>query len=49
MKNRIENIAQEQEVAWGIIAQKIDENFAEIEEKIGDINSVLDDINGEEV
>lgn len=49
MKNRIENIAQEQEVAWGIIAQKIDENFAEIEEKIGDVNSVLDDINGEEV
>lgn len=49
MKNRIENIAQEQEVAWGIIAQKIDENFAEIEEKIGDVNSILDDINGEEV
>lgn len=49
MKNRIENIAQEQEVAWGYIAQKIDENFAEIEEKIGDVNSVLDDINGEEV
>lgn len=33
MKNIIENIAQEQDVAWGIIAQKIDENFAEIEEK----------------
>ena len=46
MKNIIENIAQEQDVAWGIIAQKIDENFAEIEEKIGDVNSVLDDING---
>lgn len=40
---------QDQEVAWGIIEQKIDENFAEIEEKIGDVNSVLDNINGEEV
>lgn len=49
MKNIIENITQDQEVAWGIIAQKIDENFAEIEEKIGDVNSVLDNINGEEV
>lgn len=49
MKNIIENIMQDQEVAWGIIEQKIDENFAEIEEKIGDVNSVLDNINGEEV
>ena len=49
MKNIIENIAQEQGVAWGIIAQKIDENFVNIEEKIGDVNLMLDDINGEEV
>lgn len=49
MQNIIENIAQEQDVAWGIIAQKIDENFAEIEGKISYVNSVLDDINGEEV
>lgn len=42
--NIIEDIAADNAVAWGTIAQKIDENFAEVEGALGNINTNLETI-----
>lgn len=40
MKNTIKDIAAESAVPWGTIAEKIDENFKELEESISEGNDV---------
>lgn len=42
MKNVIKDIAAENAVPWGTIAEKIDENFSELEGKIADAPSLPD-------
>ena len=40
MKHKIKNLAESSPVAWGTIAEKIDENFEELEDSIPEGNDV---------
>lgn len=42
--NIIEDIAANKSVSWGEIAQKIDENFSELQNNFAEINTVLETI-----